>query len=390
MVFITDSFFTELQNKRPMSLKTITLENDNPVWFWLVKGGALIKENANDPRYEGSLRIHSFPHYAERPDYRLGVGRHRLHWKEEVFEVEITELDGSREKAVVYVEGDGEREFYEFLTYMREMMKRKNRTDKEKIIVKTFSDSCWTKVTSYPKRYPETVKTGDTSVTDLLEDIKMFYRAEDDYINFGRPFKRNILLRGPPGSGKSSTINVVASEFDLDIYFLTFTAGMRESSLGPILSSISDNALLVLEDIDTICISSQESNSGSLTHSILTNILDGTLHKHKLVTIMTTTKPDCVDDILSRKGRVDYVCDFSSLNNKQIEEMVSMVWCDEKESRKLSQRIQNEVSYREDITSTVLSEFIFNNRSKSPEEVDVKQLSDCKESSSMPPSNMFM
>ena len=55
--------------------------------------------------------------------------------------------------------------------------------------------------------------------------ISMFFDVEtrSDYLSFGIPYKNVCFLYGVPGSGKTSLIDALASEFSCDIYMLPIT-----------------------------------------------------------------------------------------------------------------------------------------------------------------------
>ena len=53
---------------------------------------------------------------------------------------------------------------------------------------------------------------GDVS-GDVIEMIKEFWGAKDDYEELGFRWKRGILLCGPPGTGKSATCRLVEDWF---------------------------------------------------------------------------------------------------------------------------------------------------------------------------------
>ena len=131
--------------------------------------------------------------------------------------------------------------------------------------------------------------TGDDTVSDILTDMQNFVNNEQVYLDSGQPFKRNYLIIGPPGSGKSSLIAVAASVLNLDIHFISITPNMNEKNICGAISALTTDSLLVIEDIDILCTAAVAGNQGAaIALTSLTNILDGTLHKHKLITILTS------------------------------------------------------------------------------------------------------
>lgn len=61
------------------------------------------------------------------------------------------------------------------------------------------------------------------------------------------------MFSGPPGNGKSSTIQALASTFDLPIYILPIaSAGFSDSTLSRAVSRLTSKCILVLEDLDAV------------------------------------------------------------------------------------------------------------------------------------------
>jgi chaperone BCS1 len=61
------------------------------------------------------------------------------------------------------------------------------------------------------------------------------------------------MFSGPPGNGKSSTIQALASTFDLPIYILPVaSASFSDSTLSRAVSKLTSKCILVLEDLDAL------------------------------------------------------------------------------------------------------------------------------------------
>lgn len=61
------------------------------------------------------------------------------------------------------------------------------------------------------------------------------------------------MFSGPPGNGKSSTIQALAATFDLPIYILPIaSAGFSDHTLSRAISRLSSKCILVLEDLDAL------------------------------------------------------------------------------------------------------------------------------------------
>lgn len=197
-----------------------------------------------------------------------------------------------------------------------------------KIICRILSQGRWTILSSINKR-PKNTLFLPFDIDELLTDINTFFEEEQDYIDNGVPFKMNILLEGVPGSGKTSLIYTVASEINYDISFLNITKDLDDNSIIRAVTSLPDNTILVLEDIDALFID-RESKS-NVSFSAILNILDGILKKHKLIIFLTTNHKEHLDPALLRSGRIDKEFSFTYANNSQVTKMFNHFFPDKKE-----------------------------------------------------------
>jgi mitochondrial chaperone BCS1 len=85
---------------------------------------------------------------------------------------------------------------------------------------------------------------------DIVNDLDKFVRAREFYRRTGKAWKRGYLLYGPPGTGKSSLIAAMANYLNYDIYDLDLTDVGDNKSLKQLILSMSNRAILVIEDID--------------------------------------------------------------------------------------------------------------------------------------------
>ena len=86
-----------------------------------------------------------------------------------------------------------------------------------------------------------------------------FEAVKGDYLEFGVPYKRVIFLYGVPGSGKTTTINCIASHFDCDVHIVPLSTDMTDQKLVDAFSSVNDDEtksnskkIIVIEDIDCV------------------------------------------------------------------------------------------------------------------------------------------
>ena len=118
---------------------------------------------------------------------------------------------------------------------------------------------------------------------DLIHDVEHFLSHPNWYIDRGIPYRRGYLLYGPPGSGKTSAIMALAGfsfcyiiyyalnyknflflgHFDLSISTLNLSQGtMTDDRLQQLLSSVPEESLILLEDIDAATVSRHYEKEG--------------------------------------------------------------------------------------------------------------------------------
>lgn len=195
----------------------------------------------------------------------------------------------------------------------------------EKIRVSMFDEGYWETLNYKPFRSFDTICLPKGQLEGIVSDIKKFSdpKTEKRYNNLGIPYKRNYLLEGIPGSGKSSLIHAIASELNQDICVLTFHDKINDVTMARALRNIDDSNILVLEDIDSLFVERKKNdeNKNRISFSGLLNCLDGLGHKHGLITIMTTNYKMNLDSALIRPGRIDYMMKFDYAVKEQIENM---------------------------------------------------------------------
>lgn len=163
----------------------------------------------------------------------------------------------------------------------------------------------WDLISKNKKRSIDTVFIKNKD--EIIKDIDEFLSSEEDYQTFGHPYKRNYLFFGPPGNGKTSLISAIASQYNLDIYLMSFSVNITDEIFKKLISSLPINGLLVIEDIDGLF---DEKEKKQVSISTVLNIMDGLAKKNRLMTIMTTNHYDRLSEAFKRAGRVDMSVEF--------------------------------------------------------------------------------
>ena len=152
-----------------------------------------------------------------------------------------------------------------------------------------------------PVRTQGLLRFPDTNSNKVVTEIQNFWERESIFQEYKLIYKRGILLYGPPGSGKSCTIQLIMEDVvkrdGIVIKFTEpnlFTSGMR------LLRQIQPETpvVIIMEDIDSILACYDESQ--------ILNLLDGVTDVHKMVFLATTNYPDRLGPrIVNRPSRFD-------------------------------------------------------------------------------------
>jgi Cdc6-like AAA superfamily ATPase len=201
-------------------------------------------------------------------------------------------------------------------------------------------------------------------------DKKKLMHALDDYLEDGQTLKAwgiknklNILLYGEPGTGKSSTIEAIATYLNKPIYYVDMKEARTNNDLKLIFDHVNSVAvgggIIVMEDIDamttcvhkrfssgetsTACIASTANTSrtdilsnntsdtnttvsaimadketNTLTLEFFLNILDGVLTADKSIFITTTNHIENLDPAFYRAGRFNLKIELGACNHDQM------------------------------------------------------------------------
>jgi len=170
----------------------------------------------------------------------------------------------------------------------------------------------------------------------LINSLNQFKNEKDMFADMGMDDKLNILLYGEPGTGKTTTIQTIASYLGKDIYYINLKEFETNADIQMIYDYVSKNAgngIIVYEDID--CMSdvvlkrTQEVKETSINDicdiendkfnlSYFLNLLQGCLTPSDSINILTTNFKDKLDPAVFRSGRMDLTLELKPCSHSQI------------------------------------------------------------------------
>ncbi len=222
----------------------------------------------------------------------------------------------------------------------------------------------------------------------IRERVKFFINNKRWYDEKGIPYTLGILLSGPPGTGKTSTIKCIANETNRHIFNINlnhditkkqlenlfFNENVMVSSQGQNGRTVSgqvciplEQRLYVLEDIDcqsNLVLDRSLEQEGppvspdAVDLSFLLNLLDGVLENPGRIVIMTSNYPERLDRALIRPGRIDVIAKFDYCSHKTMIDMIEFFY-DKKMTNEEKDSIRNINEFS--ITPAEMSKIMFEN-----------------------------
>lgn len=205
-----------------------------------------------------------------------------------------------------------------------QLVKELDREDKKDLLYMTLLNPVSGSVFKYiEKRSINTLFINKKNL--LINTIKNWEKSEKFYKEHGITYKLGILVDGEPGTGKSTLCKAIASYLDYTLVYIDLSsADKHPENVINLLSDITDNSVIVLEDIDCVlgnreCVDATP-ESIKLTNALL-NFLDGVMSPENCIIIASTNYKDRLDPAVKRPGRFDLQLELGKLEYDIAKEM---------------------------------------------------------------------
>lgn len=272
------------------------------------------------------------------------------------------------------IENDDKNLLIDFVDKSRESVKdrlKKHKSKSTDTVRVYYYNDYWYLFSKIPKRPIDTLYLEENMLDNLKNNIENFFsdNEREDYLSFGMPYKYVTLLYGLPGSGKTSTINTIASYFDCDIHILPLSTDMDDTHLVDAFSSVNSECernaerhrkLIVIEDIDCMFNDRKkgDSNKNGITLQGLLNCMDGFTCIEGALIFITANNPETLDKAVIRSSRVDYKIQLNYANEFQTKNMFKRFLPNQ---MKNFDKFYNSIKSKK-YTTAMLQELLFFNR----------------------------
>lgn len=166
-------------------------------------------------------------------------------------------------------------------------------------------------------------------LTSITSEIQTFINSKDYYLQKGIPYKKVILLSGPPGNGKTSLLRYLSNHLNIPLTYCEARSLKNPVDLASAFIYKKGPRILFCEDIDRQKGFVDDKNENSPVSEIdfsnpqnllqlsiaeLLNTLDGVFTPRGLILILTCNHIEKLNLALCRPGRVDniYIIDNAS------------------------------------------------------------------------------
>lgn len=145
----------------------------------------------------------------------------------------------------------------------------------------------------------------------VLDDIELFSNSETTYESNGWPYRKGYLLSGPPGTGKTTLIELIAMEYQMGIYVINLNSkDMTDARLSMLISQVPPNSLIIFDEFEKQLETVKNNGRINISHGGILSAIDGSTRlAHKTIVVIVVNDIYKLDEAftgqLVREGRID-------------------------------------------------------------------------------------
>lgn len=197
----------------------------------------------------------------------------------------------------------------------------------------------WIKLSARNHRSLDTLYLPQKLKSDMVSAMQRFVDSAKLYEEYGVTWKFCVLMSGPPGCGKTTSVQALCCHFGWNLSKLTLDRSFTSQNMEQMLQQMPEGDALLLEDVDAL-FDGREANTGIDCSTIL-NLLDGVGTRRGLVIFLTSNFPEKLDGALTRDGRVDKHFQFKEAGPEEKRQLVNKMgaknWPEEEREALLQQ-----------------------------------------------------
>ena len=208
--------------------------------------------------------------------------------------------------------------------------------NKQKVTIYENSGGAWIATKTLNPRNMKTVYLPKQIESDILDCIQNFQTDQTFFRDNGFASRYTFLFSGLPGVGKTSTIISLASQLNMDIYYLSLKSKISDfMTIGQLMNNIKKDSILMIEDLDRTIgkhiIDQKNSNPNGLSMfgqmndidiSDLLNCFDGVMSPNNVLIFITANNTDNLPSALLRPGRVNKHIKFPAITEEVFNKIV--------------------------------------------------------------------
>jgi hypothetical protein len=178
-------------------------------------------------------------------------------------------------------------------------------------------DDCWRFVAARAHRVFDDAKFTD-EMKNFISDVNDFRGSAAAYAAQGHHYRRGYLLFGPPGCGKTTSAEIIATEYQMPVYSLNLAGSkMCNEHLSNLVKTLPPHSILLFDEIDKQFRTLSARPKKEVSFDELLSSLDGIVPLPTgCIVVMTANNdnflPTSLREAFFRPGRVDKMIHFAT------------------------------------------------------------------------------